>query len=189
MKHAETYTKHIYCLEGNWNKNPRSNQSIKPILELLYTTSRVKYIYNKCNTKEDFLKHLMRFTQMRYSNYTVLYIAFHGRTNRIYFGNEYITLKEIANVLEGKLDGKIVHFGSCSTLNTTEKNITDFINRTECSFISGYQKNVEYIDSTAFELLYFETIQRYSSFKKIKSTIANRYFTLEEKLSFTMYAN
>lgn len=24
--------KFIYCLEGNWNKNPRSNQSIKPML-------------------------------------------------------------------------------------------------------------------------------------------------------------
>ena len=39
--------KFIYCLEGNWNKNPRSNQSIKPMLDLLYTFSKVKYIYHK----------------------------------------------------------------------------------------------------------------------------------------------
>lgn len=186
MKRAETYEKHIYCLEGNWNKNPRSNQSIKPILELLHTTSKVKYIYNKCNTKEEFLKYLMRFTQKRYSNYTVLYIAFHGRTNRIYFGSEHITLKEIASALEGKLDGKIVHFGSCSTLRTTKANITNFIARTGCSCISGYKKNVDYIASTAFELIYLETLQKYRSFNMIKSSITKNLLTLAENLQFTM---
>lgn len=134
MKNRE---KHIYCLEGNWNRNPRSNQSIKPILDLLHTFSKVKYVYRKCFNKEDFLKGLQTFAQKRYANYTVLYIAFHGQKNRVYFGNEYVTLKEIASMLEGKLKGKIVHFGSCSTLRTSEKNISDFITRTGCSCISG----------------------------------------------------
>lgn len=187
MKSTATQEKFIYCLEGNWNKHPKSNQSIKPILDLLYSFSKVKYIYHKCPTKEDFIKGLETFTQKRYSNYTVLYIAYHGRRNRICFGNEYITLKEIANVLEGKLNGKIIHFGSCSTLNTSEKNITDFITRTGCSFISGYQKDVEYIDSSAFELLYFETIQRYCSFGIMKSTIAKKYLVLKDNLKFIMY--
>ena len=147
--------KFIYCLEGNWNKNPRSNQSIKPMLDLLYT-------------------------------YAILYIAYHGRKICICFGNEYITLKEIANLLEGKLRGIIVHFGSCSTLNTTQTNITNFITRTECSFISGYKKDVEYIDSTAFELVYFYIIQKYDSSKKIKSVITKRYFTIMNKIHFNV---
>lgn len=103
MKDTDTQEKFIYCLEGNWNKHPRSNQSIKPMLDLLYTFSKVKYIYRKCITKEDFIKGLLTFTQKRYSNYTVLYIAYHGRKNRVFFGNEYITLKEIANLLEGQI--------------------------------------------------------------------------------------
>lgn len=103
MKNTNTPERFIYCLEGNWNKHPKSNQSIKPILDLLYTFSKVKYIYRKCSTKDEFIKGLQTFTQKRYSNYTVLYIAYHGRKNRIYFGNEYITLKEIANVLEGQI--------------------------------------------------------------------------------------
>ena len=90
MARAETTQRHIYCLEGNWNKHPHSNQSIKPILDLLLTFSKTKYIYRKCPTKEDFIKGLQAFTQKRYSNYTVLYIAYHGRKNRIYFGKEYI---------------------------------------------------------------------------------------------------
>ncbi|MDH6306697.1 hypothetical protein M2459_003637 [Parabacteroides sp. PF5-5] len=183
MKNREKY---IYCLEGNWNRNPRSKQSIKPILDLLHTFSRVKYIYRKCFNKEDFLKGLQTFAQKRYANYTVLYIAFHGRKNRVYFGNEYVTLKEIANTLEGKLKGKIVHFGSCSTLRTSEKNISDFITRTGCSCISGYERNVEYIASTAFELLYFETLQKQYSRNKLKVIISERFPALVEKLRFVI---
>ena len=50
---AKTKQRYIYCLEGNWNKHPHSNQSIKPILDLLLTFSKTKYIYRKCPTKED----------------------------------------------------------------------------------------------------------------------------------------
>ena len=156
------------------------------MLDLLYTFSKVKYIYHKCATKEEFIKGLLTFTQKRYSNYAILYIAYHGRKNCICFGNEYITLKEIANLLEGKLRGIIVHFGSCSTLNTTQTNITNFITRTECSFISGYKKDVEYIDSTAFELVYFDILQKYDSSKKIKSVITKRYLTLMNNLHFNV---
>lgn len=186
MKSTATQEKFIYCLEGNWNKHPKSNQSIKPILDLLYSFSKVKYIYHKCPTKEDFIKGLETFTQKRYSNYTVLYIAYHGCRNRICFGNEYITLKEIANVLEGKLNGKIIHFGSCSTLNTSEKNITDFITRTGCSFISGYKKDVEYINSAAFELGYFDSLQHHKSINKIWKQMLASYFPLVANLHFTI---
>lgn len=83
MKNTNTPERFIYCLEGNWNRHPKSNQSIKPILDLLYTFSKVKYIYHKCPTKENFIKGLETFTQKRYSNYTVLYIAYHGLGDNI----------------------------------------------------------------------------------------------------------
>ena len=113
------------------------------------------------------------------------FMAYHGRKNRICIGNEYITLKEIADVLEDKLNGIIVHFGSCSTLNTTEKNITDFIKRTGCALISGYKKDVPYIDSSAFELLYFNVLNTYKTYTSIKKNIVGKYPTLVDILRFT----
>ena len=187
MKRADTIQRHIYCLEGNWNKNPHSKQSIKPVLDLLFTFSKIKHVYRKCPTKEDFINGLRAFTQKRYSNYTTLYIAYHGRKNRVYFGKEYITLKEIADVLEGKLEGVIVHFGSCSTLNTTERNITDFISRTGCAVISGYMKDVPYIESSAFELLYFNVLNTYHTYTTIKKNIISKYTTLVDILRFTIF--
>ena len=188
MSNTKTYEKYIYCLEGNWNKNPRSHQNIKPILDLLCNVSGVKYIYHKCNTKEEFFYRLQQFTKGTYKNYTVLYLAFHGRTNRIEVENQYITLKEIATALEGKLANKIVHFGSCSTLHTSEKNISDFITTTNCQFISGYRKDVDFIASTAFELLYFDLLQKYKSVRKINSEIFSLCPQLaNNKLRFVVY--
>lgn len=186
MSDTKICERNIYCLEGNWNKNPRSHQSVKPMLELLRTFSSVKYIYHKCDTKEEFYKCLQQFTKGTYKNYTVLYLAFHGRTNRIIVENQYIALKEIATALESKLANKIVHFGSCSTLRTSEKNIQDFISTTNCQFISGYRKDVDYIDACAFELLYFNLLQKFTSVGKLHRGLYCADNNLNHKLKFEL---
>ncbi len=160
------------------------------MLELLRTFSGVKYIYHKCNTKEEFFYRLQQFTKGTYKNYTVLYLAFHGRTNRIIVENQFITLKDIAMALEEKLANKIVHFGSCSTLRTSEKNIRHFVTTTNCQFISGYCKNVNYIDASAFELLYFDLLQKYKSVRKMDLEIFRLSSQLvQNKLRFIIIDN
>lgn len=186
MKRAETYEKNIYCLEGNWDKHPRSTKSIRPILELLKTSSKVKYIYHRCLTKEEFLRHLSDFTKLRYSNYSILYFAFHGRSNRIVLGREEILLSELADVLEGKLSGKIVHFGSCSTLRTSDFNISDFINRTGCNCVSGYKKKIDYVSSTAFDLVYFDLLQNYTNLENTFKVLEKDFSNWIKKLKFVL---
>ena len=144
--------RYIYCLEGNWMTNPRSKQSVRPILELLHHSARIKYIHRKCNTRDEFFEYLRQYTFKRYRNYTVLYIAFHGRPNGICIGRDFITLAEIAEALEGHLNGRIVHFGSCSTMRTARANIDGFLNRTGAEQISGYRKIVDFVAASAWEM-------------------------------------
>ena len=157
--------RYIYCLEGNWNTNPRSKQSIRPILDILYYSAGLRYVYRKCNTKDEFFEYLRQFTFKRYKNYRILYIAFHGRPNGIQIGRDFVTLSEIADVLEGELAGCAVHFGSYSTMRTKRANIDDFMNRTKADLVSGYRKQVDFIESTAWEILWFNHIQ--SSLKSL----------------------
>lgn len=93
-------------------------------------------------------------------------------------------MKDIATALEGKLANKFVHFGSCSTLRTSEKNIQNFISTTNCQFISGYRKDVDYIDACAFELLYFELLQDHKYIKKAFSMINKLQPVLSMNLGF-----
>ncbi|WP_366944243.1 DUF6642 family protein [uncultured Alistipes sp.] len=103
--------RYIYCLKGNCNTNPRSKQSICPILDILYYSAGIRYVYCKCNTKDVFFEYFRQFTFKRYKNYRILYIAFHGRPNSIQIERDFVTLSEIADVLQGHLSGRIVHFG------------------------------------------------------------------------------
>ena len=90
--------------------------------------------------------------------YRILYIAFHGQPNGIQIGRDFVTLSEIADVLEGELAGCAVHFGSCSTMRTKRANIDDFMNRTKADLVSGYRKQVDFIESTAGEMVWLQTI-------------------------------
>ena len=111
---------------------------------------------------------------MRYRNYTILYIAFHGRPNKIQIGRDLVTLREIADVLEGHLAHRIVYFGSCGTMRTKHANIDDFLHRTKADILAGYRKDVDFIQATAWELCCFfnsktisllaDQIKRLSSF-------------------------
>ena len=112
--------RNIYCLEGNWRTNPRCKQSVRPMLDILRDAAGIKYIYRKCNTREEFFEYLRQYTFERYRNYTILYIAFHGRPNKIQIGRDLVTLREIADVLEGFLAHRIVYFGSCSTMRNAQ---------------------------------------------------------------------
>ena len=134
--------RNIYCLEGNWRTNPRCRQSVRPMLDILRDAAGIKYIYRKCNTREEFFEYLRQYTFERYRNYTILYIAFHGRPNKI------------ADVLEGFLAHRIVYFGSCSTMRTKRANIDDFLHRTKADILVGYSKDVDFILATAWELNY-----------------------------------
>lgn len=147
--------KHIYCLEGNWNNHPRCRQSVRPMLEILHHSAGIKFIHRKCNTVDDFFQYLRQYTFKRYKNYPILYIAFHGKPNGICIGREFVTLQEIADVLEGHLSSRIVHFGSCSTMRTKRANIDDFMNRTKANVLSGYRKDVDFIEATINELNLF----------------------------------
>lgn len=147
--------RYIYCLEGNWNTNPRSKQSVRPILELLYHSAGIKYIYRKCTTHGTNFLNTYGNTFKRYRNYTVLYIAFHGRPNGICIGHDFITLAEIAEALAGHLNGRIVHFGSCSTMRTKRTHIDGFLNRTGAEQISGYRKIVDFVEASAWEMTWF----------------------------------
>lgn len=149
--------RHIYCIEGNWTTNRRSKQSVRPILEILYHTCGIKYIYWKCDTREEFFEALRRYTFSRYKNYSILYIAFHGRPNGICIGNDFVTLAEIAGVLEGHLTERIAYFGSCSTLRTKRVNIDQFLTITGAELICGYRKQVDFVEATAWEMCFLQS--------------------------------
>lgn len=153
----------IYCVETVW-EDPASTLSVLPMLELLRRRWQMPFIHRDAVTQDEFFHHLENWHGM--DDYPILYLGYHGNSRGIWLdenqkrvANNQILLSKIALVLEGKCKNRVVHFGSCSTVDVENKDTKELGKLTGVSAVSGYATDVDWMYSLAFELLYFETIQ------------------------------
>jgi hypothetical protein len=114
-------------------------------------------------------------------------LAFHGIKNQIFIGDEAYSLEKIAATFEGRLEDKMIHFGSCKTLSIDEDQAKYFLEVTGAKAISGYGKNVDFISSTVVDILFFEVCQKYERIHYIKQNMNKHYSELCSDLDFKFY--
>lgn len=180
------YPKNIFCLESLWNENVASKLSVLPLLDLVSKANDIKNIHLSCNTKSEFefnIKYLKRR-----KSYQILYLAFHGSNKKIHFadGNE-IDLEELVEILEENLSNMILHFGSCSTLKADDLSLKNFVKKTGTYLVSGYQTEIDWIESAAMDILYFTYLQKYKSPRHLEKHLIKNYPDLIEKTGFKMF--
>jgi hypothetical protein len=186
MKIAKFKEKHIFCIEGDWDKNPTKKISIKSSLDFLEQNSTIKTSHHKCSTKEEFYKRINQFLTKRNEKFSIFYFAFHGSCNGILIGKEFIDLNELGEQFERKLHNKIIHFGSCSTLKISKKQINNFLEQTNALCVSGFKKDIPFTSSTLFDALYFELCQNYKNTASIESKMKHYYENKIKELGFQM---
>lgn len=189
MSVAKYYDKNIFCLEGDWETNLRKKSSVQSALQLLEANLEIDTIYKTCSTYEEFCSRLHTLTSDKrmYGKYSIIYLAFHGRKNKIQIGEDDYSLDEISNEFVNLLENKIVHFGSCKTLFIEEERARKFLSKTGAIAISGYAKNIDFISSTVFDVLYFEMCQNYVEIDAIEINMLKNYKELCEALDFKIY--
>jgi len=159
MRKANDFKK-VFCLEGLWESNLKNNSSVEPVLSLLNKQyPRMNYIYKDCATKTELCFYLKKWVQKTYDDFPILYLAFHGEEEIIHLSDGAMKILEIAELLKGSCKNRIIVFSSCSTLNIDKKLIKSFIKITECLAVCGYRSDVDWVKSTAFELLLLEGMQ------------------------------
>jgi len=184
MKIAKEYHKDIFCLEGDWEKDLRLKKSIKSTLDYLQDCFNIRNIHRNCAVREQFIKYLKDSMLKKYSRYSILYLAFHGDPNSILFGKDSITLNEIAEICENKLHNKIVHFGSCNSLDLDKRKLRKFLEKTGALCISGYTRKIEFNPSTVLDILYFEMCQDNKDVRSIERKLKKEYKGLIQSTGF-----
>jgi hypothetical protein len=188
--------KHIYCLEGMWNDyNLKDKSSVTPLLEFLFKSNSCNYIHHDCATKEELEFFLRKWANKSIcEKFPILYLACHGEQEKIFLNRrDFMTLTEIADILADKCYGKVFYFGSCSTLKIDKRKIQTFLTRTNAIAAIGYQVEVDWMKSSACDLLVFEALQddRLDSkgILKIKDKIFKDYGNLPKQLNLRMVIN
>jgi hypothetical protein len=188
--------KGIYCIEGLWEEhNIQDKSSVIPILDLLEKRGACDYIYHDSATKEELEFFLAKWkTKTIQEKYPILYLAFHGEPGCINLNNKcQYTLDQLSDFLEDKCVGKVIYFGSCSTLDLDKRKIKSFLNKIGAIAAIGYKSDVDWIQSTACDLFVFEALQSdkldSKGIQKIYDSIKSDYGNLHKTLELSVIIN
>ena len=187
---AVDYTQYIFCLEGEWEDTLKSKNSILPTLEFLEHSQGVKFLFRKVALAEDLFFYLDKAVKAEYKKYSIIHLAFHGNAQKIWMADHETTvnMKDIADKYEGKFCGRVVHFGSCKTLKTSTENLKYFLETTGAELVSGYTKDVDFVDSSIFDIVYFTKLQNYKQVWRVNDDLKENYPGLHERLGFKAFS-
>ena len=128
----------IFCVEGSWTSRLTNTQSVKPLLEFLKDSDKVRYVYRPAASRDDFLDVVRKWPQQQYRRYSVGWFASHGGPGCLYVGRRQITLAELGEELRGACAGKLIYFGGCGILNIPSGEIDAFRKETRARCVAGY---------------------------------------------------
>jgi hypothetical protein len=176
----------ILCLEGEWSADIRSEESVKPLLQILARRGEIKFIYRRCGTKAELAYYLQQ--KKYYRDYQIVYLSFHGARGKLKISpQEVISLPEIANLAQGAFKNKLVYFGSCKTLKAVDAQLKDFLKKTGAAAVAGYTRDVGWVESSAFELLFLYWAAYYKKPSYLLRKMAARYAGLQKLMGFRYF--
>lgn len=175
--------RNIACLESMWDRRIENRLNVLPTLELISKTQESKFSHMTCNTREE-LQYNLNLLCKR--NYGVLYFAFHGSPGKIHLHRDKVSLTDLAAMMNCRFANWIIHFGTCSTLRKPRE-VAYFVENTRVALVTGFTKDVDWIESSAFELLLFKAFHNYRSPKIICRHLLNKYAGLAELTGFKYF--
>lgn len=152
-------TKGIFCIEGLWDVDLRDTSTVRPLLELLQLNEQVAFIHREYATREELDFYLGKWVLKRYEAYPILYLTCHGVEGALDLGGTPYPLEELAALLAGKCEHRVIMFSSCSTLGIASRDLQHMLEVTGALAVCGYKVDVDWMRSTAFELLLFAKMQ------------------------------
>ncbi|MGI8555202.1 MAG: DUF6642 family protein [Pyrinomonadaceae bacterium] len=180
---ASSRKRNIACLESLWNKRMENRLNVLPTLELISKTQGAKFSHLTCNTREE-LKYNLNLLCKR--NYGILYFAFHGSPGKIHLHSDKLSLLELSEMMNCRFANWIIHFGTCSTLRKPSA-VTEFVEKTNVSLVTGFTRDVDWIESSAFELLMLQAFHTYKSPKVACRNLLHKYPDLAEITGFKVF--
>ena len=153
----------IFCIEYGVEEV----LSFKPPLALLGKQLDFPIIFRTADARAKLVKDIKEWSDRSDDKYPALWLTGHGMIQSVYVddrkgaGYNRLDLRSLADILEsGPLTGFLVHFSACSTMASSIDDYRHFFKATEVEAVSGYSKDIDWIESLAFEFLYMKQLQK-----------------------------
>ncbi len=178
----------IFCLEAVPDIDHLIETEVVKNLETLAFSHGIASIYKTCDTIEGLEESLNTLLyDEHFKDYEIIYLVMPGQQNNICLHNYYYSLEEIAEIFEGKLKGKIIHFSNKKILDLTEDEAQYFLDITNARAISGYGIEHSKVDSIHLDRVFFSLFQDSDDPIENVEELHQKHYALCKFLDFRLY--
>ncbi|GGW44462.1 DUF6642 family protein [Arenibacter certesii] len=179
----------IYCLEGVHEIEKDIVTEAQENLEQLAMKYEIASIYKTCDTiegLEDSLNALI-LADHNFKDYEIIYLVITGEANSICLNDYYYSLQEIAEIFEGRLKGKILHFSNAKILDLDEEEAQYFLDITGAKGVSGYGNEFNGISSSNLDIAFFNLFKEDDNMLDVVEELHQRHYNVCKLLDFRLY--
>ncbi|WP_405206557.1 DUF6642 family protein [Aquimarina sp. LLG6339-5] len=179
----------IYCLEAVRDIETDEITETQNKLEELALQYEVASIYKTCDTIEGFEASLntLILDDHNFKEYEIIYLVITGEANSICLNDYYYSLQEIAEIFEGKLKGKILHFSNAKVLDLDEEEAQYFLDITGAKGVSGYGNQYNGVTSANLDKAFFNLFKEDDNMFDVVEELHQRHYKLCKLLDFRLY--
>ncbi|ARN77562.1 hypothetical protein BST97_05920 [Nonlabens spongiae] len=180
----------IYCLEVVPDLEKVETTPVVQILEDIALKQNVSSIYKTCDTIEGLQESLdaLLYDDHNFEDYEIIYLVFPGEANSILINGYYYSIEEIAELFEGKMEGKIIHFANKKTLDLTDEESQYFLDITGARAISGYGALSESMTSAyTIDRVFFSLFYENDDLREVVERMFYKHYDLCKLLDFRLY--
>jgi hypothetical protein len=179
----------IFCLEGVPDIEVNTKTETVKNLEILAVDHNIASIYKSCDTIEGLEESLgaLLYDDHSFKDYVIIYLVMPGQENNICLHDYYYSLEEIAELFEGKLRGKIVHFSNKKVLDLSQDEAQYFLDVTNAKAISGYGESLHTLSSIHLDKAFFSLCEEGDDLVAIVEELHQKHYALCKLLDFRLY--
>lgn len=176
----------VFLLEGGWSPKLTATDSVLSLMKYVRDSGVISAVAHRyVDTEEGLLDAAQKWGQKQYDALSVGYFGFHGEPGRVWLGRTPVTLDALGEVLQGRCGNRVVYFGSCAVLDGPADVAERFLRVTGARAVIGYTKDVDWMESSAFDLLLLDALSRYEQLRPAENWLRRTYPDLVNRLGLT----
>lgn len=181
--------KFIYCLEGVADVEIDQFTEVQKSLEELALQFGVASIYQTCDTIEGLEASLntLIMDDHYFKEYEIIYLVMTGEANSISLNGYNYDFQEIAELFEGKLRGKIVHFSNAKVLDLDQEEAQYFLDITNAKAVSCYGHEFNGLSSANLDKVFFNLFNEDDDIFNVVEELHQKHYKACKFLDFRMY--
>lgn len=179
----------IYCLEGVDDEEREGTTNMQKSLEQLSLHYGVSSIYKTCDTIEGLEASLntLVLDDHYFKDYEIIYLVLEGEANSICLNGYYYSFQEIAELFEGRLTGKILHFSNAKILDLDEEEAQYFLDITGARGVSGYGNEYNGVSSASLDRVFFKLFKEDDAMLTVVEELHRLHYNVCKLLDFRLY--